>query len=152
MNLSRSFKPAPRRLRSAFTLVEAMISIGIAGISIGGLLYGFILFGRRAEWTTYSTAAQSMAMRRLEQTRAAKWDPLAYPSVDDVVQSNFPVTITNLDIPLNGTNAVYATNTTTITLISTNPPLKMVRVDCVWSVSSRGPFTNSLITYRAPDQ
>ena len=92
------------------------------------------------------------AMRRLEQTRAAKWDPLAYPSVDDVVQSNFPVTITNLDIPLNGTNAVYATNTTTITLISTNPPLKMVRVDCVWSVLSRGPFTNSLITYRAPDQ
>ena len=147
-----------------------MISIVVAAISIGGILYGFILFGQRAEWSTCSTAAQSMAMRRLEQTRAAKWDPLGYyqgtngldevvpldyhltNGVDEVVPANFPVVITNLDIPLIGTNTVRATNTTTITLISANPPLKMVRVDCVWSVLSRGPFTNTVITYRAPDQ
>src|SRR5437667_103831 len=155
MNLRRSIKPGRKQLSLAFTLAEAMISIVVAAISIGGILYGFILFGQRAEWSTCSTAAQSMAMRRLEQTRAAKWDPLDYHltnGVDEVVPANFPVVITNLDIPLIGTNTVRATNTTTITLISANPPLKMVRVDCVWSVLSRGPFTNTVITYRAPDQ
>ena len=96
-----------------------------------------------------------MSMRRLEQTRAAKWDPLDYHATnglgaDEVVPANFPVVITNLDIPLIGTNTVRATNTTTITLVYTN--LKMVRVDCVWSVLSRGPFTDTVITYRAPDQ
>jgi len=154
MNLWRSIKPGRKQLSLAFTLAEAMISIAVAAISIGGILYGFILFGQRAEWSTCSTAAQSMAMRRLEQTRAAKWDPLGYyqgtNGLDEVVPANFPVVITNLDIPLIGTNTVRATNTTTITLVYTN--LKMVRVDCVWSVLSRGPFTNTVITYRAPDQ
>src|SRR5439155_21357536 len=157
MNLRRSIKPGRKQLSLAFTLAEAMISIVVAAISIGGILYGFILFGQRAEWSTCSTAAQLMAMRRLEQTRAARWDPLCYNptnvnGVDDVVPANFPVVITNLDIPLIGTNTVRATNTTTITLTSANPPLKMVRVDCVCSVLSRGPFTNTVITYRAPDQ
>jgi Tfp pilus assembly protein PilV len=157
MNLRRSIKPGGKQLSLAFTLAEAMISIVVAAISIAGILYGFVLFGQRAEWSTCSTAAQSMAMRRLEQTRAAKWDPLDYHAtnglgVDEVVPANFPVVITNLDIPLIGTNTVRATNTTTITLISADPPLKLVRVDCVWSVLSRGPFTNTVITYRAPDQ
>src|SRR5438309_6418668 len=70
MNLRRSIKPGRKQLSLAFTLAEAMISIAVAAISIGGILYGFILFGQRAEWSTCSTAAQSMAMRRLEQTRA----------------------------------------------------------------------------------
>ena len=152
MNLWHSIEPGRRQLRSAFTLVEATISIAVAGISIGGILYGFVLFGRQTEWSSCSTAAQSMAMHGLEQTRAAKWDPLGYPSVDEVVSSNFPAMVANLDIPLNGANAVSGTNTTTILLVSTNPPLKLVRVDCVWSVLSRGPFTNTVMTYRAPDQ
>ena len=91
-------------------------------------------------------------MRRLEQARAAKWDPLGYPPVDEVVQGNFPVVVTNLNVPLNSTNVVLATNVTTISSVSADPPLKMVRVDCSWSLLSRGPFTNTVITYRAPDQ
>jgi len=129
-----------------------MISIAIATISIGGIVVGFNVAARRAEWSACSTAAQLMAMRGIEQTRAAKWDPLGYPPVDDLVAGNFPNVVAALNIPLSNTNAVSATNRTSITLVSANPPLKTVRVDCIWSLLSRGPFTNSVITYRAPDQ
>jgi hypothetical protein len=30
--------------------------------------------------------------------------------------------------------------------------LKQIRVDCVWRFMSRGLFTNTTLTYRAPDQ
>ena len=152
MNSWHSIESGRRQLRSAFTLVEATISIAVAGISIGGILYGFVLFGRQTEWSSCSTAAQSMAMRGLEQTRAAKWDPLGYPSVDEVVSSNFPAVVANLDIPLNGANAVSGTNTTTITTVSPNSLLKMIQVSCVWSYPRRGLFTNTVVTYRAPNQ
>jgi len=46
----------------------------------------------------------------------------------------------------------YATNFTTITSVSANPPLKLIRVDCVWSFMKHGIFTNTLVSYRAPDQ
>src|SRR5256885_9911596 len=144
MNLRRSIKPGRKQLSLAFTLAEAMISIAVAAISIGGILYGFILFGQRAEWSTCSTAAQLMAMRRLEQTRAARWDPLCYNPTnvnggDDVVPANFPAGITNLDNPFIGTNTGPATKTTTITLVYTNP--KNAHLDCVSPLLSRGPIT-----------
>jgi len=97
MNLWHSIESGRRQLRSAFTLVEATISIAVAGISIGGSFMDRPV-GRQTEWSSCSTAAQSMAMRGLEQTRAAKWDPLGYPSVDEVVSSNFPAVVANLDI------------------------------------------------------
>jgi hypothetical protein len=93
-----------------------------------------------------------MAQWRLEQTRAAKWDTLASPPVDELVSSNFPVLIAPLDVPVAGSTAQFATNLTTITTVSTDPPLKMIRVECVWSLLARGPFTNTLTTWRAPDQ
>jgi type II secretory pathway pseudopilin PulG len=152
MNTRRAVKPVGRKAASAFTLAEVMISIAVATISIGGIVVGFNVAARRAEWSACSTAAQLMAMRGLEQTRAAKWDPLGYPPVDDLVGGNYSNAVAGLNIPLSNTNAVYATNRTSIILVSTNPLLKMVRVDCVWSLLSRGPFTNTVITYRAPDQ
>ena len=137
---------------AGFTLAEVLLSIAIAAISIGGIIYGYIVAAQQTEWSACSAAAQMMAMQRLEQTRAAKWDPLGNPPVDDVVEENFTNVIANLNVPLNGTNAVPATNTTTIAMITTNPPLKMIRVDCTWSLMNRGPFTNTVISYRAPDQ
>ena len=98
-------------------------------------------------------AAQSLATQRLEQTRAAKWDPRASPAVDEVVLTNFPTVPTNiLDMPVSGTNVAYATNFTMITNVSSGGyPLKMIRVDCVWSFRQRM-FSNTVATYRAPDQ
>lgn len=142
-----------RRARSGFTLAEVVISVGIAAIGIGGIVWGYIATSHRAEWTTCSAAAQQMAMRCLEQTRAAKWDPLdPDPAADELPANTTISTNMPLDLPMVGTNQLMATTVTTITLVSTNPLLKRVRVDCSWSLMSRGPFTNTVITYRAPDQ
>jgi len=61
-----------------------------------------------------------------------KWDTLGFPVVDVLVSSNFPPVTNILDVPISGTNIVYATNITTITTVSLSPPLKMIRVDCSW--------------------
>jgi type II secretory pathway pseudopilin PulG len=131
----------------AFTLVEVVIAMAIAALSLGSIVNGYVISSQRAEWSAYSLAAHSLAMMRMEQTRAAKWDPDGL--TDQLTNSANRVEI--LDIPRSGTNIVYATNITTISTISTTPPLRMVRVDCVWKFMSRGAFTNTVITYRTVD-
>ena len=143
---SRSTKAA------GFTLAEVVIASALAAMSMAGIIYGYIQSAKFAEFTSYSLAAQSMAMQRVEQCRASKWDPLGYPPVDELVVSNFAAQVNILDLPISGSNIVYATNFTVITTLATNPPLKMIRVDCVWPFLGRGLFTNSTLTYRAPDQ
>ena len=133
-------------------LSEAVVSLGVAGIMILGLVSGYLLAVRQAEWSAYSLAANGLALEQLEQVKAAKWDPMGSPPVDQVVSSNFPTEVLALDVPVCQSNIVYATNFTTISTLATNPPLKMVRVDCVWFYYQRKLFTNTLVTYRAPDQ
>jgi hypothetical protein len=131
--------------------MEATIASTIAAMMFGGIIYGYIMSNRSAEWSAYSFAAQSLAMQRLEQSRACKWDPEATPPVDQLVISNFPVVVSILDVPMNGSNITYATNITTISTISTTPPLKMISVDAVWQFINGKVFTNTIATYRAPD-
>jgi type II secretory pathway pseudopilin PulG len=138
--------------RAAFSLVELVIATSIAALTIGGSIYAYVLSMQRAEWSAYSLAAHSLAMQRIEQARAAKWDPMGFPPVDELVSSNFPVQVDVLDIPISGTNVAYATSVTSIATITVNPPLKRIRVDCSWSFVNRGAFTNTLVTYRASDQ
>lgn len=134
------------------TLVEVVLSLAITGITFGAIIFGYIMSARRAEWSGYSLAANSLALQRLEQARAAKWDVLTTPVTDEVTTTNFPVQIAVMDVPISGENITYATNFTTISLVSANPPLKVIRVDCVWPFKGEGLFTNTLLTYRAPDQ
>jgi Tfp pilus assembly protein PilV len=141
-----------RHCRFGFTLAEVLISVFIAALSVGGIIYAYTLAAQQAELSTCSSAAQLMAMKRLEQVRAAKWDPLANPPVDELVPANFTNFTAALEVPQTGTNVVRATNVVTITTIPNDPPWKMIQVDCSWSVLSRGPFTNTVFTYRAPDQ
>lgn len=129
-----------------------VVAMAVAAIFVTGTVVGYIQSHRQAEWSAYSLAANSLAMQEAERARAAKWDPNAYPPVDNLVASNFPVRIDVLDIPMSGTNIVYATNRTSISNISVNPSVRMVRVDCTWSFPKRGVYTNSVFTYRAPDQ
>jgi hypothetical protein len=135
----------------AFTLAEIVIASALGSMTVGAGLYGYVMSARRAEWSGYSLAAHSLAVQGIEQARAAKWDPTgAQP--DELAQTNFPAVVNILDIPISGTNIVYATNFTTISYVSTNPAVKMIRVDTVWMFIKRGPFTNTVVTYRAPDQ
>lgn len=125
--------------------------MGIAAVAIGGLITGHSVSSQRAVWSTYSQAAQSLAVMRLEQSRAARWDPLANPPVDELVATNFPPVVEALDVPTVGTNSAFATNVTTISQVASTPPLRVVRVDCLWRDLAGRVQTNTVITYRTPD-
>ena len=137
---------------AAFSLPELLIGSAIGLLTVGGCLSGYVLTSRRAEWSAYSLAANSLALQRLEQARACRWDPLAALPVDELVSTNFPPQIDVMDVIVAGTNAVLATNYTTISTISSDPPVRMIRVDCCWMFVKKGPYTNTVATYRAPDQ
>ena len=147
VNAARLYRPG------GFTLVEVLISLAIAAIIMGGTIYGYVNSARRAEWSAYSLAANSFALQRMEQMRACKWDLNKAPAIgDQVTSSSFPTSSAILDMPNSRSNAVYATNFTTITTVSSNPWLKCIRVDCVWYFAPRNRnFTNTIVSYRAPD-
>ena len=126
--------------------------MALLGMLFGGVIYGYIQSLNRSEWTAYDLAANSLAQQRMEQARAVKWDTLAFPPVDGLQSSNFPVAVEVLDIPITGNNLVYATNITTISPVAATPPVKAIRVDCVWAYHNGRVFTNTVVTYRAPDQ
>ena len=133
------------------SLAEVLVAMAIAGLGIFAAVAGFLNAATQAEASAYALAAQCQALERLEQVRATKWDPNADPPIDQMVNTNFPVLVKILDIPRKDVK-VYGTNYTTITLISANPPLKMMRVDCVWSWLNKRIQTNTVMTYRGPDQ
>src|SRR4249920_3737041 len=87
---------------TAFTVVEVVIAMAIAALSLGSIINGYIISSQRAEWSAYSLAAHSLAMQRLEQSRAAKWDPDGIPPADQL--TNSPNRVEILDIPRSGTN------------------------------------------------
>ena len=137
---------------SGVSLVETLIAVAIAAFVIGSLVTGFVQSARQAESSAYVLAAQALASQGLEQTRAAKWDPTASPIMDQLTNGAFPTVITNLDVPGSTSRAIWATNITTISTVSTNPQLRMIRIDCIWSFTGNQVYTNSMFTYRAPDQ
>jgi type II secretory pathway pseudopilin PulG len=152
MKINRTYWNSRKQNLSGITLIEVVLSLAIMGISFGAIITGYVMSARRAEWSAYSLAANSLAMQRLEQCRAAKWDLLTTPVTDELIAANFANDPAVLDVPMSGSNLTMATNFTTITAVSANPPLKMIRVDCVWPFKWQGLFTNTLVTYRAPDQ
>ena len=145
-------QPMNRARATGYTLIEALVSMAVVGVMIAGLVSGFMQTHRTAEWSAYNLAAQSLALQSLEQARAAKWDQYANPVVDLLWNSNFPTRSNVLDVPITGTNIVYATNRVNIRLVTTNPPLKEISVVTTWRFMDRGVFTNTAVTYRAPDQ
>ena len=139
---------------AGFTLAEVVVAIAIATLSFGGVIYGYVLTADRAQWSACSLAAQSLAMQGVEQARAAKWDPKAWPAVDELGVTNY-AEVDTLDVPVSG-QPVLATNYIGISTVSQDPPLRQLRADCVWRLvngrRSRGPFTNTVITLRTADQ
>jgi type II secretory pathway pseudopilin PulG len=153
-----------------FTLAEVVISLAIAALLFGGIITAYTVTTRRAEWTGYALAAQSLAVQQLEQARSAVWDPgdnkneitnlnLLSWTYNNSTKVGKGYSWANMDIPVSGTNYTRATNFVTITMLTnvTGAPgvnLQMVRVDTVWPYPSGATthfFTNSLCTYLAPD-
>ena len=134
------------------TLAEVVVALGISGLAIAGIINGYMFSNTTAQMSALSLEANAKAMERIEETRAAKWDTASSPAVDQLVASNFPQEIVTLDVSCSGSGITYGTNTTQITQISLVPPLRRIRVDCVWSSRGGRLITNTIETCRAPDQ
>ena len=145
-------QPQPNQ---GFTLTEVVVAIAIATLAFGGVISGYVLTADRAEWSAYSLAAQSLAMQGVEQARAAKWDPKAWPAVDELGVTNYTVKwrCWTCRCPA---SPCWRPTISAITTVSQDPPLRQLRADCVWSLvngrRSRGPFTNTVVTLRTADQ
>ena len=153
MLLIQRRRGGPRNVRVAgLTLVEVVISLMISVLAVSGIVCGYLFSINSAQKSSLSLSAQAQAMERLEQTRGAKWDLSSWPVADEVVATNFPDQVVILDHAGNGAGIIYGTNLTQITLLSTVPPLKKVRVDCIWTYKGDHLQTNTIETCRAPDQ
>ena len=151
MNTRREKRAAGRSWRrtAGMTLMEVVISLAIAGMAIGGIISGYTFCATSADKTGLFLAANARAMEGLERTRSAQW-VTSWPQVDQVVATNFPNKVVTLDLAGSGAGVRTATIQTTISQISTDPPLKRVRVDCIWTYKGRS-ITNTIETCRAPD-
>jgi type II secretory pathway pseudopilin PulG len=149
----RLFSPKTRsaRRKMGFTLEEVVVAMSIVGLTVSGTISGYVMVAKRSDWATRSAAADAAVMQRVEQVRAARWDPLAAQAVDEVVSASFPQTTVKLDLPQKAEKPEQATVRTTIEQISDDPPVRLVRVDCAWASLDGRTFTNSIVVYRTPD-
>jgi prepilin-type N-terminal cleavage/methylation domain-containing protein len=141
-----------RRHQAGMTLVEVTVAMAIAGLAIGGIINGYNYCTTSSQKAALFLAANARAMERIEETRSAKWDTASSPVVDAVTSANFTNKLISLDISGTGGVILPATVQTTITPVSVNPPLKRIRVDCIWQYRGVQWVTNTIETYRAPDQ
>ena len=156
--------------RLGFTMIEVMVSFFIFGLVASGLIYGYVQINRMAEFSSMSLAAQSYASQGLEQAKSAQWNYVRWPNTNygpgtgdelgflpAIGYTNLPPVTDTLDVPTSGA-PIYITNYVTITnlfayLNPSNPPLRQIRSDCVWTFPLNGTLcTNTAICLRAPDQ
>jgi prepilin-type N-terminal cleavage/methylation domain-containing protein len=137
---------------AGMTLVEVLIAMAIMGLTVGGIVSGYIYCMGSNVKAELMQAGSAKAQERIEQTRSAVWAPNRTVPQDDLVSSNFPDLTVTLDLPGADTNGTQATIQTTIAQISANPPLRKVHVDCIWNFQGHGLITNSIETVRCADQ
>lgn len=138
------------RAAAGFTLVEVVISVAILALVIQGVILGYAMSSRHADWSARSLAAQSVASEGAEQARAAKWDTQDLKTGDELGITNYARPGVTLDIPMKG-SAIIVTNYVSVTAFASDPPVRQIRSDCVWPHLGRW-FTNTVILLRAPDQ
>jgi prepilin-type N-terminal cleavage/methylation domain-containing protein len=135
----------------AFTLIEVAVAVAVAALVMAGMFQGYTMASRRAQFSAFQLAANSMAIQQMESIVAATW-VISGTSVTNIFSPSLTNTQVNaLCLPSSGTNLVYATNYATVQQISTNPPYVMVQVSCVWNFMDMGTFTNTVAVLRAPD-
>lgn len=149
----KSQKPQP----AGFSLPEVLIACVIFVLVTAGAIEGYVQMNRMATWSTWSVAAQSIASEGLEAARGAQWHEMggldqwgAHTNADGTWWAY--VTNCYLDVPSSGAQ-IPVTLSITVSSISSSPPIRMIRSDCIWTYPVTGQLaTNSMITLRAPDQ
>jgi hypothetical protein len=144
-----------KTLASAFTLAEVVMAIFVVALVFGGMITAYIQSAYRCEWSGYALAAQSLAIQQIEQAKAAVWDTSVRPARNEITNLN-TITPATLDLPVSGTNIIWATNFTTIStyVIAGSASVYMVKVDTVWPFTWRNGkryFTNTVADYFAPE-
>ena len=134
------------------TLIEVVVALAITVLTISGIVSGYIYCSKATVKSALYFTANAQANARMEQVRAARWDTSSYPAVDQLVSTNFPDLAVTLDKVTSGPEATSATVKTTILPISTTPPLRRIRVDCIWLFQGTELITNTIETCRSPDQ
>lgn len=142
----------PPRGRAGMTLFEVVVALAITGMTAGGIVTGYVYSTTFAVKAELAQAANARAMERLEQAQSARWDTSSWPVVDQLVATNFPDKVISLDMPGSGSGGTSATIETTISQISLTPPIRRIRVDCIWQYRGVELITNTIETIRAPDQ
>ncbi len=136
--------------QSAFTLVEVAFATAIAALVLAGMFQGYNMAGRRAQFSACSLAANTTAMRQMEQCISANWVP-SY-GITTLLNQNGSYS-TNLCLPSAQGNVVNCTVNYSNTQVSTTPPYAMIQVQCIWTFPNYGgTFTNTLAVLRAPNQ
>ena len=164
--LSKAAKGKSRAACAAFTLIEVLIGFFIFGLVTSGMIYGYVEANRVAEWSSQSLAAMSYASQGMEQMRAVQWEAEEFSSGTGGFDALAPYMkaqadgtygywtnqVDTLDVPTSGA-PINVTNYIYVTSISTNPPLRRIVSQVVWSFRLTGQlFTNTMVTLRAPDQ
>jgi Tfp pilus assembly protein PilE len=144
-------RPSEWRRQAGMTLVEVLMALMICGLTVGAIVAGYTFCIKTAEKEALSLAANARAMERMEATRSATWDTSVFPTIDQLISTNFPQQVVILDYSGSGAGVTYATNITQIVQISTNPPLRSIHVDCIWRYNQNQVMTNSVEVCRAPD-
>ena len=140
------------------TLFEVLIAMAITGLTVAGIVSGYIFCTTSAVKDSLYMAANARAMERMEETRSATWAPYRAKPVDELVATNFPDKVVILDLSGSGSATNLATLKTYISQISPSPfspfspPVRRIRVDCIWQFKGVELITNTIETCRAPDQ
>jgi type II secretory pathway pseudopilin PulG len=134
------------------TLVEVVLALAIATTTMAGIVTGYIYCTTASVKDSLYMAANARALERIEETRSARWDTSSWPVVDELVAGNFPDKVVTLDMSGTGSGIINATLRTDIAQISTTPPIRQIRVDCIWQFKGLEMITNTIETCRAPDQ
>jgi prepilin-type N-terminal cleavage/methylation domain-containing protein len=150
--VNRENAAARSHRRAAMTLVEVIMALAIASLTLAGIVAGYAYCLTANVKTELMQAANAKALERLEQARSAVWAPNRAQPQDDLLATNFPDLSVTLDLPGSNPQGTLATIQTLIAPLSTNPPTRMIHVDCIWQFQGVEWVTNSVETIRAPDQ
>ena len=134
------------------TLVEVAVALANTGLMVAGIVTGYIFCTTSTVKDSLYMAGNARAMERLEETRSAIWAPYRGDPEDDLVATNFPDKVVTLDLSGSGSDTTSATLKTDISQISLSPPVRRIRVDCIWQFRGVELITNTIETIRAPDQ
>jgi type II secretory pathway pseudopilin PulG len=134
----------------AFTLIEVVMAAAIAALICTAVVRVYILGSRKAQYAACSLAANMQAIKKIEQVIFADWIP-SYGTTNVFNPALTNTDTESLEMPVANANVVTCTNYTTVTLLSTNPPYLMIRVDCVWGFNGLGTYTNTVAVLRGPN-